>query len=263
MLKDKVSKLFILLITASLSVSLAASAQNLQDRPLQKLIDCPSAGGPEMRSYDFELRAFPEGGVLISFAIGMFPRFTLGLLYGGTEIIGNKAPKWNPQPGVRVAYRFLNESIALPGLAIGYINQGYGRWDEDEDRYQYQAKGFYAALGKNFLWHPIGEIGLHLGTNYNPAEASKPGLDFFSAIDYKMTTQLAVIFEYSLALDDYKASEAFGRGRGYLNAGLRWSFGERLALDFNFRDILVNQKAQIRRGNQIGREIRISYLEKL
>ena len=63
-------------------------AQGLGQRPLQKLIDYPSAGGPEHRTFDFELRAFPEGGVLAGFSIGLFDRLGVGFYYGGIGVIG-------------------------------------------------------------------------------------------------------------------------------------------------------------------------------
>ncbi len=239
------------------------SAQDLKARPLQKLIDCPSAGGPEPRSFDFELRTFPPNGVLLGFNIGLFKRFALGVSYGGTDVIGYDAPLWNPQPGVSIAYRLIDESVALPGLAVGFNNQGYGRWDDDAGRYQYQPKGFYAVTGKNFLVWGLGEMGLHFGVNYNPTEASNPGVDLFAALNYLMTEQLGFIVEYSPALDDYHSDEAFGRGRGYMHAGVRWSFGQRFAIDLHFKDLLVNQKGSVRLGSRVGREIRISYIEHL
>ncbi len=250
------------LLLGLLLVVNAGIGQDLHERPLQKLIDCPSAGGPETHSFDFELRAYPENGILMSLSVGVFSRFTIGMSYGGTEIIGYNEPEWNPQPGVMAAFRILNESLTFPGLAVGFINQGYGTWDKDNERYRYQAKGFYAVLGKNFSVSSIGETGFHFGVNFDPTKEVKTTPDYFTAVDYRMSDQLGIIAEYSLALDDRKFSEAFGRGKGYLNGGIRWSFGERFAIDLHLRDILVNQKDEIRSGNQIGREIRISYQEK-
>jgi len=239
-----------------------AVGQDLGQRSLQKLIDCPSAGGPESGSYDFELRAYPDGGVLAGFTVGLFSRLSLGLFHGGTGIIGYGKPDWNPQPGISAACRLMNESLLLPALAIGYTDQGYGAWNDSTDRYQFKAKGFYAVLGKNFIWRGLGENGLHFGVNMNPAEGDEKQLDYFAALDFRPAQPVALIAEYTGALNDDKGDEGYGEGRGYLNAGLRLSFAERLALDLNLRDILNNQMKKFRGGESIGREIRISYVER-
>lgn len=240
-----------------------ADAQDLAARPLQKLIDCPSAGGPEAKSYDFELRAFPDGGVLTGFSVGLFKRFTIGLFFGGTKIIGYGKPDWNPQPGLTVQYRFVNESITLPAIALGFTNQGYGAWDDEKDRFTFKAKGFYAVTGKNFTISSLGEIGAHFGVNQNPVDGDDNRLDAWIAADYRITEQINIIIEYSAALNDFNRVESFGKGHGYLNSGFRWTIGERFAIDLHLRDIFNNQKDEIRNGSQVGREIRISYVESL
>jgi hypothetical protein len=256
------SRTFSVTLLAAL-LTTSAFAQDLADRPLQKLIDCPTAGGPATGSYDFELRAYPGGGLLAGISVGLFQRFTVGLSYGGSDVIGYSAPDWNPQPGVAASFRIINESRLLPALAVGFTNQGYGAWLDSLDRYQFKAKGFYGVMGKYFTWGPIGETGIHFGANRNPVEKGDKKVDLFFAVDYWATRQLAVIAEYSAALDDWKGDGSFGMGRGYLNAGLRWSFGERLAIDLNLRDLLNNQEELLRGGSQIGREIRICYEESL
>jgi hypothetical protein len=245
-----------------LILSAPAVSQDLSVRPLQKLIDCPSAGVPESGVYDFELRAFPDGGVLTGFSVGLLKRLGIGLYYGGTKIIGFDTPVWNPQPGVVVMARLLNESRTLPALSVGFINQGYGAWMDSTNRYQFKAKGFYAALGKVFRVWKMGEIGWHLGVNMNPIEEENEKLDFFAGLDYYLIRQVGVIAEYSGGLDD-REDFSLGEGKGYLNLGLRFAFAERLALDIHLKDVIVNQSSTLRGGAGIGREIRISYLERL
>lgn len=243
--------------------SVESIGQDLSLRPLQKLIDCPSTGGPEPGSYDFELRTFSGGGVLAGFTVGLFPRFKLGLHYGGSGILGYENPDWHPQPGINVAYRIIDESIPLPALAVGFTNQGYGYWDDDAARFQYREKGFYAVLSKNFSLSTLGEIGWHAGVNDNPAEGNPRSINMFAATDIKFSSQIGIIAEYSAALDDRKGIDAFGTGKGYMHGAFRWNIGERLALDFILRDVLVNQDSKVRGGKSIGREIRISYVENI
>ncbi len=251
----------IVILTLILSLTIAAAAQDLSTRSLQKLLDCPIAGGPEARSYEFELRAFPAGGVLAGFTVGLIKRFQIGVSYGGTDVIGYNKPEWNPAPGVSAQFRLLNESTALPALAFGFVNQGYGGWDADKNRYQYKAKGFYAALGKYFQVMNLGDVGFHSGVNQNALTGKDQRLDFWLASDYHLTEQVAVIAEYSAAINDQGQEQSFSEGHGYLNAAVRWSFGQRLAIDLILRDLLVNLNDQSRGGKQLGRELRMCYVE--
>ena len=248
----------------SFFISIAlCSAQDLSQRPLQKLIDYPSAGGPEHRTFDFELRAFPEDGVLTGFSIGLFDRLGVGFYYGGLGVIGYDKPKWNPTPGMSAQFRILNETAVLPGLAIGFNNQGLGGWDDVTKRYHFKARGFYLVAGKNYMIDFLGEMGFHFGVNQNPIDREDKRLDSWAAIDARVTSQLSLIMEYAAGINDYGRESSHGDGHGYMNGGVRWTFGERLALDLHFRDLLINRKDALRKGNNIGREIRISYVEHL
>ncbi len=238
-------------------------AQDLSQRPLQKLIDYPSAGGPEHRTFDFELRAFPDGGVLTGFSVGLFDRLGIGFYYGGVGIIGYGKPKWNPTPGMCAQFRIFNENRIMPALSIGFNNQGLGGWDDDTKRYHFKARGFYLVTGKNYFIDYLGEMGFHFGVNQNPVDREDKRLDSWAAIDARVTNQLTLIVEYAAGLNDYGREKSHGDGHGYMNGGIRWTFGERLALDLHFRDILINRKKSLRKGNNIGREIRINYVENL
>lgn len=252
----------LLLLGTAFIATKPSRAEGLLERPLPKLVDCPTAGGPATGWYDFELRAFPEGGLLVGFQVGLLPRFALGVSYGGTKVISAARPSWNPQPGVLAAFRLINEGLVFPALAVGFNSQGYGRWNDSLSRYQFKAKGLYGVFGKNFALGSLGEFSLHAGANRNPVEEPRK-TDLFGALDYRPAPSFAVIVEYSAALDDRSHPRAIGLERGYLNTAVRWNIGRRLALDLILRDILVNQKHSIRGGADAGREIRVTYIEEL
>ncbi|MBM3325932.1 MAG: hypothetical protein FJY65_02965 [Calditrichaeota bacterium] len=238
-------------------------AQDIRVKPLQKLIDCPTPGGPLAGNYDFSLHIQSNGGLLCGFEVGLIERMTLGISYGGTKIVGFQTPAWNPQPGIRAAFRIFNESRLFPALAVGFASQGFGVWSDSLERYQYKAKGLYVALGKNFDIGSLGEISWILGANRNPIEDGPRKTDAFIAFDYRPISIFALLGEFSGALDDRSDPRALGLKRGYLNIGLRWAMAERLAVDVIFRDILINQREFQRGGTNVGREIRISYVEEL
>lgn len=227
-----------------------------------KLIDNPTAGTLSKGDYDFEIRIFPEGGILGGFMVGLFPRLSFGISYGGSKIIGNSPDiEWNDEPGVEIKYRLSEEGYKFPAIAIGYSNQGYGAFIDSTDikRYMVKSKGIYGALSKNFTYNNRYDFSLHLGLNYNTSEQDDDdALDFYTGLDFIMNEEISILGEYDFALNDNN-DESLGEKRGYLNAGLRWTFAKSLILQVNFKDILGNY----RESETVNRELMIVYRQEI
>ena len=69
-----------------------------------------------------------------------------------------------------------------------------------------------------------------------------------------------MLVEFDAALNDnnYKIDDinGFGRGKGYLNAGIRWAVSPNVMMEINFNDISRNTAAEY-----TNREIKIMYSE--
>jgi len=65
------------------------------------------------------------------------------------------------------------------------------------------------------------------------------------------------VAEYDLGSNDDKAEELFGQGYGYLNLGVQWIFSQKLFLQFNLKNLLLNRK----NASTWGRGFRIVYFE--
>ncbi|MCX6640457.1 MAG: hypothetical protein NTW14_08265 [bacterium] len=221
-----------------------------------ELVDQPTAGMLEKGEYGFSMRFYPYGGALGVVRAGLFNRFMIGVSYGGRNIIGRGDPEMNELPGVLIKYRLFEETD-LPAICIGFDSQGYGLWLDNKNRYEIKAKGVFAVASKNFSLGWLGTLGMHGGINYNAFEGDDDAnMDGFIGLDKSLNEEISLVTEYDLGLDDNNA-QAFGRNRGYLNAGLRWIFAKQLSLEFNFKDLLENQKDVA----SISRELRISYVE--
>jgi hypothetical protein len=236
---------------------------------LMQLVDSPTAGCLKKGQYEFRLRIFPQGGVLAGFAVGLFDRFTMGVSYGGINIIGSQAVDWNEQPGVLLKYRLIEESFVMPAISLGFTNQGYGAWVDEStaerrsplssDRYEFKAKGLFAVAGKNFDITQLGTIGFHAGISYNAIEDNDDkNLDAYLGVDKSLNEELTLIAEYDLGTND-NGKFSIGRDRGYLNASVRWVFARKLGVEFIMKDILNNLKNS---SNAI-RELRLTYTEML
>ncbi len=223
------------------------------------LINTPTAGSLDRGSYSTELRMMPDGGVLGGIKVGLTGRFMLGLSYGGSHIIGEDSVEWNPEPGVQVKYRLINEDYSWPALAIGFNSQGYHQYLPGPARYELKSSGFYAVLSKNYQF--LGNLGLHAGVNYSLEtgdDDNDPNL--FVGIDKDINEEIALMVEYDTALNDNNTDRGDvvqRHGRGYLNAGVRWTFAEKFHIEFDVNNLLRNKRTV----DTVSREIKAVYIE--
>ena len=240
------------------SLAAVAFGQDGETVEIQDLIDQPTAGILEKGQYSFDARLFPYGGALAGLRAGLFESFMIGISYGGRNIIGRGDPEWNELPGVLIKFRLVEET-ALPAVALGFDNQGFGLWSDTLNRYEVKAKGLFAVFSKNFSLGWAGYFGIHGGVNFNTFEDDDDrNMNGFAGFDKNLGRQVFVLAEYNLALDD-NAWEALGKNRGFLNAGVRWQIAKPLSLEADFKDLLLNQKD----ASSPGREVRIIYVETL
>ncbi|RKY71198.1 MAG: hypothetical protein DRP97_02450 [Candidatus Latescibacterota bacterium] len=246
--------LLLLLLTLLTSSSLL-SAQELDTREPRTLIECPTAGLLPRGSFDFDLRIFPNGGMLSGVNIGLMNRLLIGFSFGGEGIIGNGSVDWYPGIEFGAKYRLFEEGQRWPAIAIGFDSQGFGHYDEDLERYARKSKGFYAAMSKNY--NMLGTFALHAGVNYSlEREDGDDDVSGFIGLNKALNDELSIMAEYDLALND-NDDKSLVSGEGYLNTGVRWTFADRLNLEFDLKDL-----TEKRRGNEGPvRELRITYVE--
>ncbi len=225
-----------------------------------KLVDFPTAGTLPRASFNVELDAFSGGGILSFINIGLHDRFTLGISYGGVGILGDDEPDWHKRPEYKVKLRLIDENVSFPGIAVGFESQGTGLYDDDLDRYQFKAPGFYLVVSKGYRAYNW-VSGIHAGINMNPIEDDVDDDDdpsFFGGFDVTFNNNLSLVGEYQAALNDNSDDSEYAKGRGYLNMGFLWTFSDRLQLGAIFKDLLNNSRVT----NSIIRELRITYTER-
>ncbi|NQT26311.1 hypothetical protein HQ585_13225 [candidate division KSB1 bacterium] len=224
---------------------------------LGQLMDVPVARTLAQGEFTAELRIYPNGGLLSSILIGLTDRFGLGVSYGGENIIGIGKPNMNPRPCVHVQYLIFDEQFLSPSVVIGFQSQGYGGFNKTFQRFAVKSKGFYAVASKNTAF--LGGLGLHVGANYSfEYEDGDENVNAFIGCHKWINPELVVMCEYDAAIND-NSDNAIGSGKGYLNAGVRWSFVQRFFIEFSWKNILEN------RDNVPGssREVKLIYLAHL
>jgi hypothetical protein len=201
------------------------------------IIDIPTAGiiGNGMVACDMEV--YQAGGLVAGTSVGLFNRALFGISFGGEHLLGTETPEWNPVPGIEVRIRCLDETLALPAIAIGFSSQGHGGYIKDEDRYLRKSPGFYAVMSKNYS--ALGYLGIHGGINYSLERADgNKDPDIFAGAEKTIGTFLSVIASYRMALNDNGSPS---KGRGYLDAGFSLSPGRGFTIGISVRDILNNR----------------------
>jgi hypothetical protein len=221
---------------------------------LGTLMDVPVAKTSAVGSVETGLRLYSEGGMIASLSVGLTGRFTLGVSYGGENIIGIGKINMNPQPCVQVKYLLFEEQNLSPALVIGFDSQGYGGYNKGLKRYAIKSKGFYTVLSKNTSF--LGGLGLHIGANFSlETDDGDRDANLFAGCHKWLNPELCLLGEYDAAIND-NSDNAIGSGKGYLNAGVRWSFSQRFFIEFSWKNILENQDQVF--GSS--REIRMIYV---
>jgi len=239
-----------------LTTSLSAQSNTGESATVEPtmLIDRPTAGMLGRGSYLVSGIFFQQGGLLFGVSVGLLDRFSFGISYGGTEIIGPNDPTMNPLPGVNVKLRMFEETTVVPAIAIGFDSQGKGPYLKGIDRYQIKSPGFYAVASQNYA--VMGNLSVHGGINYSTERNDGDrDMNVFFGAEKSLGSSISLLAEYDLAINDNN-NEALGRGRGYLNLGLRWSWGKGLIVGFDLKNIIKNQ-SNISIGN---RTVQIEYV---
>lgn len=221
------------------------------------LIDIPTAGILHKGDFALDIDFFASGGMTVGVSAGVLNRFSLGISYGGKHLIGSDEARFNKAPGVDVRFRLWDEDVVLPAVVIGFDSQGREAYIDSLDRYTIKSPGLFAAASKNYK--VLGNLSVHGGVNYSlEREDDDKDMNFFGGAEKTLGRDVSLIAEYDFAFNDSNR-RAIGRGRGYLNAGVRWSVGGGFTLGLDFKNLLKNRE-QLAVGN---RTLRIEFVKVL
>ena len=250
-----------------------------QPYPPLNLVSIPTAGTLPRGSFTLESLIIKNGGVVPKLSVGFTDNFTFGVSYGVQHLIGDTKPSINKTtPEVQIKYRVFDESEKMPALVYGLDTQGRGEFHKQDSifsisgksdsirtfnrtfsRYDQKAWGMYIVFSKN--WNLLGNLGMHAGISksFSENDDGDNDLNVFFGFDKEVNRSFSFLVEYDAALNDDNHTLndiTFGKGRGYLNAGIRWAISLNLMLEINFNDINQNTEAEY-----TNREIKIIYSE--
>ena len=249
-----------------------------QPYPPLNLVSIPTAGTLPRGSFTLESLLITDGGMVPRLSVGFTDNFSFGVSFGVQNLIGGNKPSINKTtPEVQIKYRIFDESEKMPALVYGLDTQGRGLYHAVDsisthgifdstvtlNRYDQKAWGMYMVMSKN--WNFLGNLGLHAGISKSLSENDDGDNDinYFFGFDKELNRSFSLLVEYDAALNDnlsegdYALNDiTFGRGKGYLNAGIRWAMSPNLMLEINFNDINQNTNSEY-----TNREIKVMYSE--
>jgi hypothetical protein len=227
-----------------------------QGPPPRYIIQNPTASTLPKGYFDASVWVGGRGGLLAATSMGFSNRFLLGVSYGAEGLLGTSEPIWNERVSFQAKLQLIPESLKFPAITLGYDDQGYGPYLADFDRYTVKSKGVYAVITKNFYTLSVA-TGFHGGVNYSfETQDNDNEPDVFFGWDFHYNQEWSLLLEYSLGLNDNQSGSPVGKGRGYLNLGLRWEYSRDLVMEAILSDLVLNRKD----AEQIGRQLRIVYL---
>lgn len=218
------------------------------------LVDVPTAGMLAKGSFAIDMDFYQEGGVLLGLSAGILDRLSFGVSYGGTHLIGSDEPVMNSLPGINIKIRIIEENVALPAIVLGFDSQGRDGYITTLRRYSIKSPGVFAAASKNYSL--LGFFSLHGGVNYS-FERADDDRDFnvFAGIEKSVGGVVSLVLEYNLGAND-SDGKAIGKGRGYLNAGVKCSVGGGLTLAVCLKDLARNSRNEVAVAN---RTVKLEY----
>lgn len=244
---------WLVLVLAATSLP-TASQQGLEP---YRLIDSPTAGLIDKGRFAADMRLFPNGGVTGQLSAGVLRRLSIGISFGGTNIIGDDTIDWYPRVEPSIRYRVIEESSALPAATLGYETQGYGA--RHGERYQVKSKGVFVAFSKNYA-SSFGQFGVHGGLNLSGEDSDDSDLSGWAGIDKSINEELILLGEYDFALNDNE-DESLGSGKGFLNAGAYWAAVPNISIGILLKNILGNGDGDKGPDPDMSREVSVRYTE--
>jgi hypothetical protein len=218
------------------------------------IVDAPTAGLLGHGEYHIQGRVGPESSILGAFRLGIKQVVHFGISFGVANVFERGTPDLNERAGFEARIRLVAEG-QTPALAIGFSNQGAGRYDDRLERYERKSKGFYAVVSRN--WRVVlGELSLHGGVNYSLERTDQESVNLFAAADWGPFSGLSFLLDWNAGLDDDEADVGYGSGRTYLDAAVRVTYGENLTMMLVFRDLTGNFAPDSR----VWREFEVAYV---
>lgn len=242
----------LLLFHSEMLYSQTEPNNNLKE--ITDLVDLPTAGIIPTGSFSTNIETLPNGILTAKMDISFLKNLSLGISYGGVNIIGKGDPDWYSKLGYNAKFRVFTETRRLPSFSIGFNSQGKGIYIDSLSRYEIKSHGIYISLTKNYKF--LGYLSVHGLVNYTLENKDDRGLNFGFGVEKTITSYISLLAEYNFNLDD-NSKNSIGNEFGVLNTGIRWFIGNNVMIGLDLRNLLKGKRNIYENG--IERSLTIKY----
>ncbi len=238
--KYKSSIIVILLIIIAKSAMAQGTAGYNAPFESREIIDMPTAGVLPKNSFNIKSKLYNEGGLALETNFSFLKNLMLGISFSGNNVIGNDNLQFQKIPGFNLKFRVFDETIKIPAIAVGFSNQGNGKWINSINRFENLSPGFYLALSKNFAWQ-LGEVSATGGIHYS-FEPSKEDrcVNVYGGFEQTIWKYFSISGELNLNLDDIAYLEKKSPINFHLS--LKSSIANGITIELQLRNIINSNK---------------------
>jgi len=200
-------------------------------------VNFPTAGVLPKSSFASYTGLGTFGNTMLEIAYSPMVNFEFGLAYSSRNFVGTGDMDFQTLPGVRLKYRFIDETNTMPAIAIGFESQGFGFFAKGNNRFEQLSPGLFFVASRNFSV-PIGMLSLHLGANYNFEEsrATSRGYNLYIGMEQTLGSRLSLNAEFNGNLNDNNSN--FTNKRLILNTSLKYAVTSKVNLELKLEDLL-------------------------
>lgn len=198
------------------------------------IIDMPTAGVLSKGNFSVSSWLQNRGNILVEAHVGIFTNCSVGLSFGGNNLLGNSTPETQHLPGLILNVRLIDETRTQPAVKIGFSNQGRG--ENADARFASPSPGVYLAVSKSYAF--LGRMDVHGALGYSLEHPMNDfPLNYWLGIEKSIGSYISISVEFNPTL---QLPSEFLSKRGLLNAGLKVYSGKGFTLEFQARDLLKN-----------------------
>ncbi len=220
------NKLIILAVFIVIFNSSAHSSQTVE------VIDTPTAHAIDFETYDLSFRLYDQGSILTRLFYGMIIKnLTLGLSFDAEGVVGTGDVDIR-RPYLYVKIPVYGGSRKWPAISVGFDEQGTGKYNEEEEAYQYPPTGFFLVMTQKYL-APGLDVSAGVSADYSSDGDKSEEVTGFVNSTFMLGPDFMLMAE----------GKAIG-GDAYVNAGFRYNLEDFLSFDFGVTGIMNEDKEE-------------------